>query len=83
MNAVVSPYDLRLSNGVYSMVSQLILISNDENFYHTVYATSTTFSPLLPTWKSRVTTAVEAWAEDNEVTIDELMFLPDFSLLGL
>lgn len=83
MKAVVTPYDLRFADGVYTMVVQLALLGDGESFYHTLYVPSTSFNPLLPNWKSKITTYVENWAEDEEVEIDQLMFLPDFSLLGL
>lgn len=83
MKAVVTPYDVRWDGEIYTVVAQLIVIADDENFYHTIYASSTSFNPLLPNWKSRLNSSVEQWAEDNQTEIDQVMFLPDFSLLGL
>lgn len=81
--ALVIPYDMRLDDGVYTLVVSLVVIDDGENTYHTVYPTSTVFNPLLPNWKSKCLTAVDAYADDNELDIDQVMFLPDFSLLGL
>lgn len=83
MKAVAVPYQMRVSDGVYTLVVDLQVLYEDDTQLYTIYATSTSFNPLLPNWKARCMTAIATWAEDNEVDIDQVLFLPDFSLIGL
>lgn len=73
------------SGATYSMTVQCITIidANGLSYTDDVVATSTSFNPLLPNWKSRVRDAAVASALAlYDLTVDEVLF-PDFGVLGV
>lgn len=84
MKAILTPYDMELADGVYTMRVTVSVIADGQNFYHTLFPTSISFdASLLNPWKNRILAKLEDLAEQEEYDIDQVLFLPDFSIIGL
>lgn len=78
---VTSMYNMAYVAGVYSIyVDASVEDGNEDHFNITAIATSTNWTPVSPSWKTRVANAVKAAAAEHDppATVDAVMF-PDLS----
>jgi len=80
---------LGISNGSFDgstyalLATVLILGSASGTIVIGVRATSTSFDPILPNWRSRFRTAIiDKAASEHGITVDDVMF-PDYGILSV
>lgn len=81
--AIVTGVDtMEKASGVYTL--RCLILLGDEGVFeqHGVTATSSSFNPLLPPWRTRIAEAVGAYGTSIGKPVDQVMFA-DFGVLGL
>lgn len=81
---VVSVYDIRHEDGVYTLSADVFVTDPEMGSFHfSVYPTSSNINPLLPNWRQRVANAAEYTAlHDYDVELTNVIF-SDLNVLGL
>ena len=76
-------YLIKQANGTYELTVTAQVTNGNAHVGITVIASSPSFTPLTPTWRTRVHDAVIDGAQSQlSIDIDGVMF-PDFGVLGL
>ena len=82
--AIVTGVDgIEFANGVYTVSLTYSMTSGSGVINSSCQCNSSNFTPLAPTWRTRVSDAVIATAlADYEIEVDGVLF-QDFSVLGV
>lgn len=71
------------ASGQYEINGQAHVTNGDQGHVSVTWtATASSFTPLLPPWRTRIRDAVIEAAENDNLEVDAVMF-PDFGVLGL
>ena len=68
----------------YSLTVEVFVTTNSSGDYDTLSfaATSTSFNPVLPNWRTRISNVIKDWSDTYEKDVDQIMFA-DFGVIGI